>query len=465
MDSAFKHSRLHSSFSIPRSSFRAGVSLLEVLVSIFVIMFGLLGVAAVLPLGTRNVAEIVRSDNAAACGASAVRSIRAWQLLNPNSWRWPDFSSADPKAATPTYATLSAAVSAGYLPFGPSSFAIDPLFIAKAAQTIGTPGANATDPRPGLFPYDPSTPTRTYWNTLPIYRITLPLQPTTLSWPQHEAFYDRFFRWHDDVDIPLPTEGAERPRQMFLCTDSAGRVLPKLPTDPATNPLPWLAQNQGDYTWMAIVTPSINEADVIWDPTSGNPSDASVPAARRLQYMVQIVVFHKRDFEVPANYLTADQAPPERTVTANMLSGGYGGGDVSLTVPTGTTPDYSSYLTLRKNQWIMLCGQAVFRNPSDATKYATTNVYRWYRVVSATEPPVADGANYVRYVTLAGPDWSTEATAGWCYRGGNPAGAYVDLDGDGNALDAAAVIADGVVGVYTMTFEVDRDTQTVILGP
>lgn len=465
MDSALKHSHRHSSFIIHRSSFRGGVSLLEVLVSIFVIMFGLLGVAAVLPLGTRNAAEIVRSDNAAACGASALRDIRAWQLLNPNSWRWPDFSAADPKAATPTYATLSAVLGGGgNLPFG-RSFALDPLFIARAAQTIGAPGANATDPQPAFFPYDPSTPSRTYWSTnaLRIYRITLPLQPATLSWPQHEAFYDRFFRWQDDVTVPQPTEGTERPRQMFLCTDSVGRVLPKLPTDPATNPLPWLAQNQGDYTWMAIVTPCINEADVLWD-SSGNPSDASVPAARRLQYLVQIVVFYKRDFDVPANYLTADQAPPERTVTANILSGGYGGGDVSLTTRVADG-DYSHYLTVRKNQWIMLCGQAVFRNPSDATKYATSNVYRWYRVVSATDPPVSDGTNYVRYVTLAGPDWSTDATAGWCYRGGNPAGAYVDLDGDGNALDAAAVIADGVVGVYTMTFEVDRDTQTVILGP
>lgn len=434
MDSA---SCRHSSLIIHRSSFRSGVSLMEVLVSIGVIMFGLLGVAAILPLGSRNMAEIAKSDNAAACGASALRNIRAWQVLNPNNWRQPDFSSANPPT---TFATLSTPVISGLrLPFG-ESFAIDPLLVARAGRTIAAPGANANDPQPHLFPYDPSTPTRSYWNALAMRRVSLPLQSTPLNWTHHEAFYDRFFRWRDDVDFHLLTglTETERPRQMFLCDDGMGRVLPRLPTDTSTA-WPYTAQIQGDYSWMAIVTPAFNEA--AWNWSAG--ADSSLYAAYRTQYLLQIVVFHKRDLDVPADYLATEEAPPERTVTANILTDGYGGGDVSLTVPTAGS--YSNYLTIRKNQWIMLCGRMVVEDPGNPANTTMMRVYQWYRVVSPGEQPTVSGANWIRYVTLAGPDWKLA----WCR----------------NTDEAAAVIVDGVIGVYTMPFEIDRDLQVKFIWP
>ncbi len=436
---------------------------MEVLISIFIIMFGLLGVAAVLPLGGRNVAEVVRADNSSACGTSALRDTRAWGVLDPYNWRWANFTaSPSPVIAVPTQV---GGVGEYYLPYG-QSFAIDPLFLARAAQVVAAPGNNATDPRPQYFPYDPGTPNHAYWQ-LVMPRVTLALQndgvpPAVPQWAQHEAFYRRFFTWQDDVTFPLLGEVTDtgRPRQLYACSDGAGRVLPELPTSPLGAALPLVAETQGDYTWMAIVTPSFNESGVTWQ--GGAANNASVPANRRVQYSVQIVVSYKRDFAVPANYLATDEAPAERTVMANILSGGYGGGDVSLTVPVAAPDQYSRYLTLRKNQWIMLCGQVVVPNPADATQWITSNVYRWYRVVSPGEPPQMDATNtnWVRYVTLAGPDWNVA----WCHR--NNAGALDNYDGDTDniAADAAAVIVDGVIGVYTVTVTIDRDLQMTILG-
>ncbi|MFH1266447.1 MAG: prepilin-type N-terminal cleavage/methylation domain-containing protein, partial [Planctomycetota bacterium] len=45
---------------------RRGVSLLEVLISIFVLSIGLLGVAAVIPVGGHEILQAVKADRAAA---------------------------------------------------------------------------------------------------------------------------------------------------------------------------------------------------------------------------------------------------------------------------------------------------------------------------------------------------------------------------------------------------------------
>lgn len=483
MSPAVTSPRRHSSFIVHPSSFRSGVSLLEVLVSIFVIMFGLLGVAAILPLGSRNVAEIVKSDNASACGTSALSDVRtwgmpirssstptySWGMLSPFSWRWASFASSPTPVQQVAWLVPPSTGTEYYIPYG-DSFAIDPLFMARAARTFTPatgPSANKENPRPQYFPYDPTTPSRDYWQ-LHMSRATLnlPGDPTsgamtTNDWARHEAFFDRFFRWQDDVNVQLLTgvTESERPRQMFLCSDGAGRVLPALPTD-TSGAVPYVAQTQGDYTWMAIVTPSFNENGTATWSGGGVTSDTSVPANRRTQYLVQVVVFYNRDFSLPANYLTTETPPLERTVTANILSGGYGGGDVKLTVPTTTSgTDFTGYLNVRKGNWIMLCGQT-----------PRGNVFRWYRVVSPGEPPTEEtrdsaipdsvtGAksNWVRFVTLAGPDWNPA----WCHATG---GVLDDVDGDTTLMDAAAVITDDVIGVYTMTFEVDRDSQAIIIG-
>ena len=60
----------HSSFSVHPS--RRGITLMEVLISIFVLSIGLLGVAAIIPLGQLALWETAKADRCGACGRAAM---------------------------------------------------------------------------------------------------------------------------------------------------------------------------------------------------------------------------------------------------------------------------------------------------------------------------------------------------------------------------------------------------------
>ena len=68
-------------------SARRGISLMEVLMSIFILTVGLLGLASLIPVGGYQVGEAVRSDRAAAVGRAAFNEVRIRGLLDPRLWR------------------------------------------------------------------------------------------------------------------------------------------------------------------------------------------------------------------------------------------------------------------------------------------------------------------------------------------------------------------------------------------
>jgi len=83
------------------------------------------------------------------------------------------------------------------------------------------------------------------------------------------------------------------------------------------------------------------------------------------------------------------------------------------------SPDNKGWLDVAVGDWLMLAG----RLPSPVM-----NVYCWYRVANAGTTMVS-GSNYVRYVTLEGPDWIPQIPL------------------------TRAVLMTGVVGVYSMPLE------------
>jgi hypothetical protein len=90
------------------------MTLMEVLISAFVLSVGLLGLASLLPVGRYNVTEALKADRAGVCGRSALHEIKVRRML--------DFS---------PYAGWST------IP-GPGSFAIDPLgMLNSAGNTMG----------------------------------------------------------------------------------------------------------------------------------------------------------------------------------------------------------------------------------------------------------------------------------------------------------------------------------------
>ncbi|MCA9246527.1 MAG: prepilin-type N-terminal cleavage/methylation domain-containing protein [Planctomycetales bacterium] len=78
--------RLNSAYRIPNRSSRrsrAGLSLLEVLVSMFILLFGLLGVAAMFPAGKYHVRKANLYDSASAAGQAAFNDLMVRGLLRP----------------------------------------------------------------------------------------------------------------------------------------------------------------------------------------------------------------------------------------------------------------------------------------------------------------------------------------------------------------------------------------------
>ena len=72
---------------------RRGVSLMEVLISVFVLSMGLIGMAALLPLGRFAINETGKADRAGACGRAALREIKVRHMLDPAYPTWPVYDS------------------------------------------------------------------------------------------------------------------------------------------------------------------------------------------------------------------------------------------------------------------------------------------------------------------------------------------------------------------------------------
>jgi hypothetical protein len=140
-----------------------------------------------------------------------------------------------------------------------------------------------------------------------------------------------------------------------------------------------------------------------------------VPAAGELavslssttNFQVSVAVCYRRNYNTdPAQGVLGEQV-----ATATFLGGvGIGGGSVQLTDPSGNP----AYVSVKENQWVLLLG---------------TRQCKWYRVV-------ATGGNPTSSLTLSGPDWDIDIAA----------------------PTATIVIIDSVIGVYSTTIELDRDS-------
>jgi len=453
--------------------------LIEVLISIGVITVGLLGVAAMLPVGRYHIQEIEKLQQSAACGRASLAEVdlrNMAALCEPATVTQPGQPApaemgrfvrwdvaANQHAVYPWAAFTGPPQNAWYVeglrdwapltpmpPYpAPCSVMLDPIGYAKMGPEREYFPYVASSLRPDGSSNPASATLHLLTNTNCPHYVRLPRVTFRMSAPQWVsnppnppvpapffpmpfALADRLFTWPDDVAIPVSGDMMERPQQMFLCSDGQGHALPG---NVPSGVLPLYGQCQGDYSWMVMITP--------------DPAERFYPAAQQKHLSISIVVFHKRDLAT-----TAAAPPSERTVCANMVGEGFRGGEVKLT--TAIDP---AYLEVKPGQYLLLCGVDNQRIP----------IYQWYRVV-AVDPDIEPDINpnspgpprWRRLVMLSGPDWLTPPTGGpygnhWCdkQRDPNNANAFIaapfDLDGDGKPADAVAVLADGVIGVFTQT--------------
>jgi len=478
-------SSLGATRGLSPSAARAGVSLLEVLISIFVLSMGLLGIAAVIPVARFEIVEAAKADRSAAAGQALLDHAKVCGMLEPSSWQ----EVFDPTPLTDDEWVLGAVQRDGGgnlrvygFDIGRQSYAIDPLYVATA---MNDPDALALAYAPDLvqtFPYwpadfdptDPSNPPprQRFIPDVTMCRVTWHQQDPNILYGAATPVADRIARqlilsqrncsWRDDLLVPVPSDRDQRPRQMMLLhAAGASPVVGAWPLRPGDNVpgalTPQRPEAADNYTWVVTATPRLAPEHYTSD---------SAPRA----FSVSVVVFYKRNLASPWSFKDASDKPAERTVIASFLGGGYGGGDVRL-VALPTPPDYSHYLDVKEGEWLML-GGTVF----DPLRIPPVReyVFRWYRIAAAGETIVEDknlngsldpgedsdddgvlDAPY-RHVTLEGPDWNVDPVSGttsWCLRDGS--GILQDINSDGTFRDVQACLFDGVVGVFTTTVELD----------
>ncbi|MEM9353604.1 MAG: prepilin-type N-terminal cleavage/methylation domain-containing protein [Planctomycetota bacterium] len=446
-----------------RLPLRRGITLLEVLVSMFVLLFGLMGVAAVFPVASFYVTKGEQSDASSSVSNRAFDEIRARGMLRPEAWWYapsteqqgdsvlagtgvagvnvprfflqPDQQNA-PASFTPppTYAPNSfnnlSAANGGVA--GPGhAFVLDPAGAAEGYATLPAPLE-----RLDLFPYtfaeaddragkgnlyqlnpwnNPGQPLSLSGQRWPVRRVTL--RGDDLEGAMRSIVGEKIFTLRDDLAVDVPDDG-DLPSTLAWQIDQNGT-----PND-FTDDVAMQPQFGGAYSWIVSVVPTTTAARDALQLSDIGSGD--------YLYDVSIVTFYRR-VALPSN-------ESERLSRAELLPGG------ELLIYFNPTPrgrddelvaDVDEAVKeIREGNWIALTG--VNQNNG-------AFIMQWYRVLSieseTNEAEITDvGLRQqtlpARRLFLAGPDWPSPA-------------AYSASINNATAHDLRAIILPGAISVVT----------------
>ncbi|MDA7979349.1 MAG: hypothetical protein MPJ50_11355 [Pirellulales bacterium] len=320
---ARRHALPASRFAVTARGRRAGITLTEVLISIFVLGAGLLGLASLVPLGQFHATQANHQDRAAACARWAFRQLEGQSQSAQNG--------------TLNYLSARAWVMRNGAPiygFAPDTRAmiIDPRFIA-AENDKTTPAAFPS--APDTFPYAASAPN---WTLL----------RATFAEPSGPAFggalrsvlANDLCIWRDDI---LFTAANDNDRPGFVLSGTSNSNI-------ASN---------GDYSWLAMIRPSEQETLL-----------ARRTSPILTQMIVSVVVLHDRAAVIDI----AERAPSERQVQARQLGPGWFELQDRSPAPIGR---------IVPNQWVLI--SALQLPPNDPTPAGPLWFHRWYKVVNVTD--------------------------------------------------------------------------------
>lgn len=335
---------------------RAGISLVEVLISMFVLLFGLMGVASVFPVGSYYIERGDQLDRTSAVSAAALNEISTWGMLVPTRWRDRDGTQI---FKPDRYVGRSSSYRRAH------AYAIDPLGMAEGI-------ADGVDLKKlHKFPYNA--------NRMPIQRLSFNYNNQLLTRDVTELI----FTSRDDLSFNLPEKSDESANALYE-TDAAVTTT-ITGTDNALRRA-W----KGAYSWLIFVGPSY----------STGPSGSEIATGEVTFYHdVSVVIFNKRS----KTYLPATGSEPmdEREVSVSKISTGYGGGQIQLSVINASQA--KNLTNLRTGEWVLLSGN----NPNDTSKY----FMQWYKIISMENEDENLKATK-RTISLKGPDWPWKASDG-----------------------------------------------------
>ncbi len=368
---------------------------MEVLISMFILLFGLMGVAAIFPVGNHYVVQGEKFDRGNTLAANAFEEIRARGMLNPEAWVYAGVSArglSTPGTGTedvidPNSGTFNIPLPPRNNPRLPGpghAFVIDPMSSASAWELGNRTNLDAWPQysKVGMINAD-----NRLWvgfdRTIPITQIDggrWPARRVTLRIPDPNGspyqqmtspVAETIFRLRDDLAVELP-ERDDYPGILRWNTNGT-QLLTR--------------QYQGNFSWLATVVPLTLDG-----------REALQPAVREHHpYEVSVVVFYKR--------VDAPQPETERQIDAEMLPGGelvmYGTG-------TATTTDVDDkFEDVKSGDWVCVMGIN-----------ETTGVFllKWYRLLALDEEAYEDGLDSQsgsfpqRRAMLLGPDWPIPTT-------------------------------------------------------
>ena len=117
------------------------MSLLEVLAAIGVLSIGLLGLAALLPVGRYTLAEATKADRGGQCGRAALRDVVVRRMLDYHNWYDPTqgkFVNDPSYNGGSNYSKSWYDGSGNPTAYLPASFLIDPEGVANSMTDLGT---------------------------------------------------------------------------------------------------------------------------------------------------------------------------------------------------------------------------------------------------------------------------------------------------------------------------------------
>lgn len=352
-----------------RRQARRGLSLMEVMFAIGVVMIGLLGIAVLVPIAGRAARDGSNYDRAARAGLNAVREFHMREMGRPANWLYPDYTAVGAPANNDT------------------AYCLDPRFVAVNNQ-VNMPVADSRR----FFPYSALA-------AMPrMRRISLRRWPASFgnSSLMSTALADEIFVALDDLMIDTPVDPQLPAQQVFYNQNPAS---------------PDKRQAVGEFSWMATLSPR-NDG---WTSASGS---------QQVSYTLSIVVFQGRDNAmlldgVSERWAVIPFTMAGATITSNgFFGGGVSGGDVALVdkgmfyqingqAPPAPAPQD---LVVKRGQWILL-----------ARSSAVGPIYKWYKITEA-DPDETGGATSaellgsapppgfpIRHVTLFGQDWTFDA--------------------------------------------------------
>ncbi|MEI7460499.1 MAG: hypothetical protein WCK15_13895 [Pirellula sp.] len=427
------------STAVVNSRIATGLTVIEVLFAMVIILVGLVGVAAMIPFAIRQAEDSYRITHGLAAGENALGVLKSqsvvqprmdapWQFVNDEwadgdskGWAvtsWNNFYQLNEYSLRLKALGLSGdldttqnrnAIALLQNQIIGTSFCIDPLFWGYQERGVKLGINSRGNYRRSRFPFyregvpnslDPFD-TNLAFETPRMRRVSIadPMGPDAngnSGWLRLPSSLQLSAVSGGDIAAAKPDEDKSAAPLRGEYVDGAGALM-QSPT------------NAASVSWMATLTPSDNTPIIRPTSLTYNPNNLSLAPPIEIfpeSYDLAVVVFGKRDVREQLDPTTLIVPESERLGLMLGVPNDLEyltSGTFDITIDSGANVDPK----IKVGDWLMLSRYIYLTNPAsnpikhtDAKLYATRERHKWYRVLS-----VAPDDTFPKSVRLSGQPW------------------------------------------------------------